>query len=632
VSHLPDRRNALKVFLIIVLFLILSSRSVSAYQPNSVAYPYLILSGAHRVSGEQKALVILVEFQDVHHVKNIQNIQDVAVTQLNAYYSEVSYGHISITGTVFGWYMLSHTMGYYGSDSKQPGDDDNVQRLPQDALAMLPSNVDVTEFKYLVIVQAGQDQANDQNNVKSDEIWSRCQCSVFPNYENGTPARFRGKTFNNYAILSEDDGVGVFAHEWGHMLGLPDLYDASNEKSYVGFWSLMDSGNDCCFNDADTTPSYIGGWGATILGWLNPTVSDPNAPISALTLQPLESPQATAMIIPISQTRYYFVEERAKLGRDSNLPAAGILVYLADESLDTGQGILRLIDPMTGTTFPGQDRVEDLNAATFGASDHFYDSNNNVYLNFINETEGIMALYTTAPLSGELMSTQMHASNIQTTAAYGDELTTTVVLIDQTGSPIVSQAIQVEAQNSLGEWVQMGSSTTNQAGGALIEFQLKYNVGAYNFRVYFPGGESAGKWYLPSSVLIFATVLPAQMIVTLSQNPMTITSSQTVVRVADSRGNPLSGALVTPYLNGNQLQILKTDSTGSATFTIPASQFGNQQIDVKVSLANYEASTATSSTFIFPIWLILVVVGILAAITALVVVLTLRKRNNRTRT
>ena len=51
---------------------------------------------------------------------------------------------------------------------------------------------------------------------------------------------------SNYIVQPEDSGVGVFAHEYGHDLGLPDLYDTSGDgDSDVDFWDLMASGSHC---------------------------------------------------------------------------------------------------------------------------------------------------------------------------------------------------------------------------------------------------------------------------------------------------------------------------------------------------------------------------------------------------
>jgi hypothetical protein len=121
-------------------------------------------------------------------------------------------------------------------------------------------------------------------------------------------------------------------------------------------------------------------------------------------------------------------------------------------------------------------------------------------------------------------------------------------------------------------------------------------------------------------------IAPAGMILSLSQPPITVTSSHATVTVTDVHGNPLAGASLTPYVNGKQLPTIITDSTGRASFTIQASQLGNQAVAVRAYLANYQSTIATGSTFALPVWL---VVAIIMAVIA-VLILLLRKQKNQT--
>jgi immune inhibitor A len=74
-----------------------------------------------------------------------------------------------------------------------------------------------------------------------------------------------------YTIQPENGGVGVFAHEYGHDLGLPDLYDTSGGENGTGFWTLMSSGSwvDSGQDTIGNAPSHMGAWEKFQLGWLN---------------------------------------------------------------------------------------------------------------------------------------------------------------------------------------------------------------------------------------------------------------------------------------------------------------------------------------------------------------------------
>jgi len=74
-----------------------------------------------------------------------------------------------------------------------------------------------------------------------------------------------------YTIQPENGGVGVFTHEFGHDLGLPDLYDTSGGENGTGFWTLMSSGSwmDDGKDTIGNKSSHMGAWEKFQLDWLN---------------------------------------------------------------------------------------------------------------------------------------------------------------------------------------------------------------------------------------------------------------------------------------------------------------------------------------------------------------------------
>jgi len=73
-----------------------------------------------------------------------------------------------------------------------------------------------------------------------------------------------------YTIQPENGGLGVFAHEYAHDMGLPDLYDYNGENG-TGFWTLMSSGSwlDEGKDTIGNKPNHMGIWEKFQLGWAN---------------------------------------------------------------------------------------------------------------------------------------------------------------------------------------------------------------------------------------------------------------------------------------------------------------------------------------------------------------------------
>jgi immune inhibitor A len=106
-----------------------------------------------------------------------------------------------------------------------------------------------------------------------------------------------------YTIQPENGGVGVFTHEYGHDLGLPDLYDTSGGDNGTGFWTLMSSGSwlGDGKDDIGSKPGHMGAWEKFQLGWLNYNVVTAGQ-YSTVKLGPMETntkqAQAAFVVLP----------------------------------------------------------------------------------------------------------------------------------------------------------------------------------------------------------------------------------------------------------------------------------------------------------------------------------------------
>ncbi len=87
----------------------------------------------------------------------------------------------------------------------------------------------------------------------------------------GVPIGNTGMWIGDYTTEPENGGLGVFAHEFGHDLGLPDLYDTAGGDNGTGFWTLMSAGSwlNHGKDSIGTTPGYMGAWEKLQLGWLD---------------------------------------------------------------------------------------------------------------------------------------------------------------------------------------------------------------------------------------------------------------------------------------------------------------------------------------------------------------------------
>jgi M6 family metalloprotease-like protein len=122
--------------------------------------------------------------------------------------------------------------------------------------------------------------------------------------------------------------IGTVAHETGHLFGLPDLYDTSNNTEGLGFWDLMATGNEL----QPYRPAHMSAWSLATLGWITEVPVTTSRTVSA---GPVETSD-TAFIVPIAGTphnEYFLLENRQPIGSDSMMKGPGLLVYHVDTVL-----------------------------------------------------------------------------------------------------------------------------------------------------------------------------------------------------------------------------------------------------------------------------------------------------------
>ncbi len=250
---------------------------------------------------EDKVLVLLVEYSDFKHNNVVQEegylysdnfskehyeqymfgdesfelFNGDKVQTFKQYYEEQSGGSYTVDGTVSEWLTVPGTAKDYGADRPTGGHDNagpGPRQLVKDALdAAVKSGMNLAEYDeydlydldgdgnfnepdglvdHLMIIHAGTGQEAGGGVLGDDAVWShRWVVGNSPYRIAGTEAAvpyWGGQVAAfDYTIQPEDGAVGVFAHEYGHDLGLPDEYDTqyTGQGEPVQSWSIMSGGS-----------------------------------------------------------------------------------------------------------------------------------------------------------------------------------------------------------------------------------------------------------------------------------------------------------------------------------------------------------------------------------------------------
>jgi M6 family metalloprotease-like protein len=299
----------------------------------------------------------MINFSDTTTTYDAADFEDLLFgaggNSLKAYYEEVSYGAFTITpgaAGVTGWYTAFNTMTYYGQDDAY-GYDQHPGELVIEAVAAADATVDFSQYDTdgdcyvdaVVIIHQGP---GEEAGGLSSTIWShRWNLNSAAYYGDGTGQYTTNDVgacgqimVNDYVIQPERLGggiqtIGVFAHEYGHVLGLPDLYDIDYSSNGIGDWGLMSGGAWGSVSRPGDSPVHLCAWSKYTLGWIDPV------PVAeALTnrdIAPAGTDDDVYLFYPdnqIESQEYYLIENRQLTGFDAGLPGTGLAIWHIDEA------------------------------------------------------------------------------------------------------------------------------------------------------------------------------------------------------------------------------------------------------------------------------------------------------------
>jgi immune inhibitor A len=306
-------------------------------------------------SGAYKALLICIEFSDSGNTYTTTSFSNMAfgpwaTGSINDYYTEISYGNLTLSGNVYGWYTAGQGRDYYGNGQKGWG------TYPQNAAKLVEEAVDAAETAgcdFSLYDNDGDGQVESMFIIHSHQ---GCETSLNTNdiqshkskisLMGGTARSYDGVTIDTYVCVAELEStsplkhvqIGVYCHEYGHALGLPDLYDAGRWCTGtagwgIGAWGLMSFG--CWGGDvvSPDSPTHMCAWSKMKMGWITNPANVTSSPGYVCTLWRLEDyPHVVRIGADMQNTEYFLVELRdSAYGFDRSLVKRGVLIYHVDD-------------------------------------------------------------------------------------------------------------------------------------------------------------------------------------------------------------------------------------------------------------------------------------------------------------
>ncbi len=294
-----------------------------------------------------------IDYFDNSKIKFYKNLFEYTEFSWKQYYLDMSNGLLNLSFDIIGPFSADKEYTYYGQNDPVHSQDMHPAELVGLAIDKA-ENAGVDFSKYdndddgkvdaVVVIHAGPaEEIGHEDNY----IWShRWSLALAAHYSDGNGARhYDGVTIDDYTIQPEfniqpgDSTIGVFCHEFGHVLGLPDLYDYQYEANGVGMFSLMDAGSYCGEDYNGSRPAPLTAWERSILGWLDYKTVNEGETISNFVIFKSLGTNRNALKVQLKKDtdtdQFLFLEYLYKeTGTWTEfIPGSGLLVLRIDQKL-----------------------------------------------------------------------------------------------------------------------------------------------------------------------------------------------------------------------------------------------------------------------------------------------------------
>lgn len=319
------------------------------------------------IGKDTRSLVVLVEFKDVDFT--VDNPQEYYTRMLNErgfsefgangsaldYYRDASNGLYSPHFDVYGPVKVSKNASYFKDMNSSA-----MELLIKESLIQLHDEGSINFSNYdfdddgiidtVFFYYAGYGSADSE----TETIWPHQYDYRYLNMGMVKQLMLDGKKVGPYACGNElkgtnpvtgkepwkdgsepwVDGIGTFVHEYGHVLGLPDLYDVEYTPGVIvdtpAIWDVMAEG---CYNFNGCIPPLYSAYEQWLCRWLEYTEAEDYTHYDIKALGSTEVPTAVRIRIPASEDglsfepEYFLIEARDNSKWDACFPNSGLLVW-----------------------------------------------------------------------------------------------------------------------------------------------------------------------------------------------------------------------------------------------------------------------------------------------------------------